>query len=77
MTGLAGAVTRALAATNGGPGLTARELSERLGSPEPVIRNVLAGLVFRDKTAVCDAEGVFKLGDPAALLDRSKFPVRG
>jgi hypothetical protein len=77
MSGLAGAVTRTLAATNGGPGLTARELSECLGSPEPVIRNVLAGLVFRDKCVVCNADGVFKLGDPAALLDRSKFPHRG
>ena len=76
MTGLAGAVTRALAVTNGGPGLTARELAERTGSPEAMIRNVLAGLVFREKTAVCDAAGVFKLGDPAALLDRSKFPSR-
>lgn len=76
MTGLAGAVTRALAATNGGPGLTARELSVATGSPEPVIRNVLAGLVFREKTAVCDAAGVFKLGDPARLIDRTKFPSR-
>lgn len=76
MTGLAGAVSRTLAASNGGPGLTARELSELLGSPEPVIRNVLAGLVFRDKIAVCDAVGRFKLGDPARLLDRSRFPSR-
>jgi hypothetical protein len=76
VTGLAGAVTRLLATTNGGPGLSPAELSERTGSPEPVIRNVLSGLVLREKSVTCDAAGLFKLGDPSGLLDKSKFPVR-
>lgn len=65
---LATVVVRELAVCNGGPGLSADELSTRLGCPPAQIRNVLAGLVFREKTVTCDREGRYSLGDPTPLL---------
>jgi hypothetical protein len=67
------AIRRALASCNGGPGLTADELAERLGAPVPIVRTVVSGLVF-DKTAgvTCCADGKrgsgrYVLGDSAPL----------
>jgi DNA-binding IclR family transcriptional regulator len=62
------AITRALAATNGGPGLTAADLASLLGTPEAVVRNTLSQLVFDDRTITCAADGRFKLGDPTPLI---------
>lgn len=62
------AVTRELAATNGGPGLTAPDLAVRLGSPVAVIRNTLSELVFSEKSVTCGRDGCYKIGSPAKLL---------
>lgn len=67
------AIRRELAARNGGPGLTASELSERLGVPLPAMRTTLAAVVFaRDGGVTCVAEtkrseARYVLGDSAAL----------
>ncbi len=63
------AVTQALAATNGGPGLTVEDLAARLGIAKPIVRHTLAALVFTDRTATCGRDGRYKLGDPKALLE--------
>jgi predicted ArsR family transcriptional regulator len=66
------AICRELATRNGGPGLTADELSARLGSPAATVRNHLAGLVFRDMTVTVEpgraGGGRYKIGDSSALL---------
>lgn len=62
------AVTREIAATNGGPGLTAEELAERLGAARAVIRNTLSTLVFDDLAVICGTDGRYKLGDPTAAF---------
>ena len=69
-------ITNELARRNGGPGMTAPELATLLGAPLPVVRNSLAGLVFRSKTVTCEADERYRIGNPAALLDPSKFPKR-
>jgi hypothetical protein len=67
------AIRRELAACNGGPGLTADELAERLGSAPAVMRTELAALVFAKAGGVtCRADGKrgpgrYALGDSAAL----------
>lgn len=67
------AICRELAQCNGGLGLTAQELAERLGCPLPIMRTELAGLVFAKTGGVtCRAEGKraegrFVLGDSTAL----------
>lgn len=67
------AIRRELAACNGGPGLTAAELAERLGSAPAVMRTELAALVFSKAGGVtCRADsrygtGRFVLGDSTAL----------
>lgn len=69
---LAGAIVRELAATNGGPGLTAVELSQRLGAPCAVVRQALSVLVFVEGRVTVEhgrsGGGRYKLGDPARLL---------
>lgn len=69
---LSTAVTRELAARNGGPGLTAEDLAARLGSPVAVVRNTLAQLVFVDGTVTVEpgkaGGGRYKVGDPSGLL---------
>jgi hypothetical protein len=73
MSNMAEAIRRELAATNGGPGLTAAELASRLGATPAVMRNELARLVFsKDGGVTCIADnrygaGRYKLGDSAAL----------
>jgi hypothetical protein len=73
MGNMAEAIRRNLAACNGGPGLTADELSERMGAPLPHVRTELAALVFaKDGGVTCladdpRAEGRYKLGDSAPL----------
>lgn len=62
------AVMQALAATNGGPGLTADELAERFGTPPAFMRNTLSSLVFEDQIVTCDAQGRYKLGNPKHLI---------
>lgn len=62
------AITLALAACNGGPGLTAQQLAERLGQPLACVRQQMAQLVFTEGVVTCDRAGRYKLGDPAALL---------
>lgn len=62
------AVMQALAATNGGPGLTADELAAQLGSATATMRNTLSQMVFEDKVVTCDRAGRYKLGDPTPLI---------
>lgn len=71
------AIKRALAACNGGPGLTLEEIAESLGIPVALARQDLAALVFTECTVTCavtrDAKGKpgpgrYRLGDPSALL---------
>lgn len=62
------AIKQALAATNGGPGLTSRELADGLGTPEPWVRQTLSDMAFQEKVATCGADGRWKLGDPTPLL---------
>jgi DNA-binding IclR family transcriptional regulator len=62
------AVMQALAATNGGPGLTAAELAAKLGANTAVMRNTLSKMVFEDKAVTCDRAGRYKLGDPSPLI---------
>ena len=74
---LATAITNELARRNGGPGMTAPELSQVLGVPLPVVRNSLSGLVFRSKTVTCEGkDGRYRIGNPAPILDKTKFPQR-
>lgn len=67
------AIRRALAETNGGPGLTADELAARLGATTAVMRNELSRLVFsKDGGVTCIADskqgaGRFKLGSSEQL----------
>lgn len=73
MSNMAVAISRELASTNGGPGLTADELASRLGASTAVMRNELARLVFaKDGGVTCIADsrygaGRYKLGDSVAL----------
>lgn len=73
MGNMAVAITRQLAACNGGPGLTAGELAARLGCQPALVRTELAGLVFSavgGVTCVAEtrrAEARYVLGDSAAL----------
>lgn len=73
MSNMAIAIRRQLAATNGGPGLTADELAARLGATVAIMRNELARLVFsKDGGVTCIADSRYgtsryKLGDSAAL----------
>ena len=62
-------IVRALAACNGGPGLTAGELADEFGQPEAQMRATLADLVFRAGEVTCDRDGRYKLGDPTALME--------
>lgn len=62
------AICRLLAETNGGPGLTADELAERLGQPRAVIRQEMAQLVLRRKECTIDKQGRYKLGPPPTAL---------
>jgi DNA-binding IclR family transcriptional regulator len=57
-----------LASCNGGPGLTSREIAERLMIPDAIVRNTLAGLVFAENEVTCDRDGRYKIGDPTKLL---------
>lgn len=67
------AIRRLLAECNGGPGLTAEELSARLGAPVAILRAELSALVFRkDGGVTCKAEsktseGRYVLGDSSEL----------
>lgn len=61
-------ICRALAATNGGPGLTADELADRLGCPCAVIRQEMAGFVLRQKVCTIDRAGRYKVGAPPKSL---------
>lgn len=67
------AIRLALAATNGGPGLTADELAARLGATTAVMRNELSRLVFStDGGVTCIADGKrgpgrYKLGSSERL----------
>lgn len=63
------AVTQALAATNGGPGLTAEELAIQFGQTTAAMRNTLAVMVFDEGTVTCDRAGRYKLGDPTPLIE--------
>lgn len=65
---LSGPVRQSLAARNGGPGITAKDLADDLGLPLAVVRQTLATMVFREGIATCDGEGRFKLGDPTAVV---------
>jgi DNA-binding IclR family transcriptional regulator len=65
---IVGQVRRALAARNGGPGITTGELSQQLEQPEPLVRQAVAHLVLSERIATCDGEGKYRLGDPTALL---------
>lgn len=73
MSNMAVAIRLQLAATNGGPGLTADELATRLGSSAAIMRTELAGLVFsKDGGVTCIAdgprgEGRYKIGDSGPL----------
>jgi hypothetical protein len=73
MSNMAAAIRQALAATNGGPGLTADELATRLGATTAIMRNELARLVFaKDGGVTCIADGKrapgrYKLGDSGPL----------
>jgi DNA-binding IclR family transcriptional regulator len=69
------AIMSELAARNGGPGLTARELASFLHAPEAIVRNMLAALVFREKCVTCDARGRFSIGEPSALLAAGPMPL--
>lgn len=62
-------IVRALAARNGGPGLTAAELAEQFGQPEALVRNALAQLVFGERMVTCDRDGRYKLGDPKRIIE--------
>jgi len=62
------AICRELASCNGGLGLTADELAERLGHPRAVIRQEMAQLVLRQKTVTCGRDGRYKLGTPPFAL---------
>jgi hypothetical protein len=67
------AIRRHLAACNGGPGLTADELAERMGAPTADVRAELAKVVLGPGSGVTcvaetkRAEGRYVLGDSAAL----------
>ena len=61
-------ICRELARCNGGPGLTADELAERLGCPRAVIRQEMAGLVLRQKVCTIDRAGRYKVGVPPVSL---------
>lgn len=63
-----GPVRRALAAHNGGPGLTEAELVAATGQPRAIVRVALADICLVERIATCDAEGRYRLGDPSALL---------
>ena len=62
------AICRLLAERNGGPGLTADELVERLGCPRAVIRQEMSGLVLRQKVCTIDRAGRYKVGAPPVSL---------
>lgn len=65
---MVGQVRRALAARNGGPGITAAELAAELDISVAYVRHAFTVLVFTERIATCDAEGRHRLGDPTALL---------
>jgi predicted ArsR family transcriptional regulator len=73
MSNMTTAIRQQLAATNGGPGLTADELAARLGATPAIMRNELARLVFaKDGGVTCIADGKrgagrYKLGDSGPL----------
>lgn len=62
------AICQKLAECNGGPGLTADELAERLGQPRAVIRQEMAGLVLRRKVVTVGRDGRYKMGPPPKAL---------
>lgn len=73
MGNMATAIKLQLAATNGGPGLTAEELAARLGAPTAIMRTELSHLVFRagDVTCIADSPtsvGRYKLGSSEPLM---------
>ncbi len=72
MSNLERATLRALAARNGGPGLTAAELAEQLGASLPIMRHALATLVFTRREATCHADGRYVLGDPSRLIEMKR-----
>jgi DNA-binding IclR family transcriptional regulator len=61
-------IMQALAATNGGPGLTSEELVGKLGMPRALVRQELARLVFDEQLVTCHVDGRYKIGDPASIL---------
>lgn len=61
-------ICRTLAQCNGGPGLTADELADRLGCSRAVIRQEMAGLVLRQKVCTIDKQGRYKVGPPSRSL---------
>ena len=73
MSTLEQAIRRHLAERNGGPGLTARELSTLTGVALPILKGELARLVFtKDAGITCTAvhrygEGRYVLGDSTPL----------
>ncbi len=68
MSALGKAAMRELAACNGGPGLTAQELADRVGAALPQMRQALSSLVFNEKRITCGRDGRYVIGDPAPLL---------
>jgi len=66
-TTLGKAVVRELAACNG-PGMTADQLADRLGSPRAMVRHALSDLVFVERVITCRRDGTYTVGDPKALL---------
>lgn len=59
---------RVLAARNGGPGISANDLAREVGLPRAIVRQHLHTLVFVEGIATCDAEGLFRLGDPSNVV---------
>lgn len=75
-------ISQALAACNGGPGLTLDELAAATGFDRPTLRSALASMTHDDHTVTCErgpgpdgAPGAapapsarYRLGDPTPLI---------
>lgn len=66
---MAGTVRQALAAANGGPGLTVEEIAAQTGKPAAAVRSTLYGLVFEERVATVRPGDRYALGDPRPLLE--------
>ncbi len=66
------AILRALAARNGGPGLTAEELAEAVGQPVALVRSALAVLVYDDREVRVEGGDRMVLGEPPESWRRKK-----